>query len=573
VFEHLSDEEWRECDEFFEIGEDIQPQTLLHFPGLKTAVAPYQLSAAYFNLLRNGIDDNYRGAYLADKMGLGKSIETILSILLIRLVKLSQAEVARSRKTGQSGHNGANVPVGTPCPSRHPITKRSKWPFACPCELRLSADLKLSNGPMLILSPAGLVSNWRGEWIKHVDSTNALNGGMRLLIQGLKPGKETNDNDKLGRHGIFTYTDKHTDELTNVTKENALPTARGNHTVVLMSKNLVANRLHPGLMQDICWAFITLDEAHQSKRPDTKVLAFLFEQPLYTFILFLSATPWDKSPKDIQPPIQIIQRKYHKFITAQNKPSVVLQDKNKTKALSAQALRCGAWNLDNAASHWRTILAASRQPDFDRADPKIEAARKEATIIIQKVLASVMLRRTEKTRWQEMPLVPMPLHDHYDIEVEIEDNTLLSELQDFVTTLEKATLAKLQERWDVRSENREKNIGLRPVSINQNEWLKLMREARFFGCFPQLLSVGITSKMILSKTVNALVENETTEKNSWAYEHLDLIDKSPKMQCLRTILNRLRPGEPFVFFSANPAESFVQYMVCLLLSLWTKAIS
>jgi SNF2 family DNA or RNA helicase len=91
----MSQRDWDSCCTFFEIEEDISANTLLHFPGLKSPVAPYQLQAAYLLVRHDGGPSHLRGGYLADKMGLGKSLETILVILLRRLIRIARNEVEK----------------------------------------------------------------------------------------------------------------------------------------------------------------------------------------------------------------------------------------------------------------------------------------------------------------------------------------------------------------------------------------------------------------------------------------------------------------------------------------------
>jgi SNF2 family DNA or RNA helicase len=563
----MSPREWAECCAFFEIDlSSLTATTLLHFPGMKSTIAPYQLQAAFLIVRQNGSNKITGGGYLADKMGLGKTLETILVILLRRLVRLAQTEVSQAQNRGDlSNHNSKDMGVGTPCPSRSRITNKSMWPFACPCEAGLSAKLNLSKGPSLLLVPAGLATNWRSEWVKHVDFNSKLNGKMDLLIEGLKSGRETNEINALGMYGVRTcYSSDINDLKASSTDENGevtlVPARNKDHVVVLMSKSLVKGRLQTQSMEDICWSFIGIDEAHQAKNPDVGLYRYLFEQPRYTYVLFLSATPWDKSPKDLQPPIQTIQRRLHTYRPAHGKQKCAIL-RNKSVEIPERYEKLGAWNIDTATATWRIIINASRADEFDATADDMTKAKQDISSTMQTILNPIMIRRTEKTRWNDQPLVPMPLHEHRDIYVDLPDASLLNKLQEFAKSLEHDKLEALKASWDARKANGEHNIGERPVSITQNTWLTLIRQARFFACFPHLFDCDISNEMTLNKSILKHLATDETERGSWAYKNLDAIDKSPKIQCLKAVLDQLEEGEPFVIFSANPAESFAQYMV------------
>ena len=147
---------------------------------------------------------------------------------------------------------------------------------------------------------------------------------MNILVDGLEPGKETNENNTFNVYGVYTCNPRDQKALTaystNLQDDSiAVPVARKDHVFVIMSKGLVSCRFQNEAIQDTCWSFIAIDEARQAKKYDTALYLFLSKQPTYTFILFLSATSCDKSPKDIQPPIQVIQRKFHHYRRATNK--------------------------------------------------------------------------------------------------------------------------------------------------------------------------------------------------------------------------------------------------------------
>ncbi|KIV98989.1 uncharacterized protein PV09_09269 [Verruconis gallopava] len=170
-----------------------------------------------------------------------------------------------------------------------------------------------------------------------------------------------------------------------------------------------------------------------------------------------------------------------------------------------------------------------------------------------------MLRRTEKTTLQGIQLVPMPQHCFEDVHVTInkEDAQLLKKLQEYAEAREKALLKQLG------SKNDDISVGNLQAAVSKENCLKAMRTTRFFACFPHLLTVEIPDNQLLSNAITKMATDDSKEKMLWAYLHLDLIDQSPKIRLFRKILDQLDKNEPFVCFSANPAEAFTMYM-------WTK---
>jgi hypothetical protein len=232
---------------------------------------------------------------------------------------------------------------------------------------------------------------------------------------------------------------------------------------------------------------------------------------------------------------------------------------------NAEKFSSGAWRLEEAAIPWRAIIRDSRTEEFNADDPKIVTLRDQATTLIQAVIEPLMIRRTERTELRGQTLVRMPRHEHRDVYASInqteEDIAIFKELTEYTKTREDAKLAELQKAWDIAARQKHNVTSERPTSISPEAWLKAIRQSRFYACFPYLLRCGIPDNHTTSTFIEKCLKSDDTEKECWAYKYLDEIGKSPKIRCLAELLDTLQPDEPLVGFAANPAESFVQYMV------------
>ncbi|KIV98988.1 uncharacterized protein PV09_09268 [Verruconis gallopava] len=222
LLEHMTTARFEEFCDFFELPHDISIKSLLRFPGIKTAVAIYQLFAAYFFVMIDGRSSSLRGGYLADNTGFGKSLEILLEIVLTHLMLLFVLGLSLSPKQAKE--------------------------FAT----------------------------------------------------------------KNTAHGIIKYEPSEHEKLFCVEDDEGwgyIP-----HTsqyILLISKKLVYRRIQQTNLQHVLWSRVAADEIHESRSPNTEIMRFLFDQHLDTFVLMALATAWDKSPKDLQLPLQIIQRKWH----------------------------------------------------------------------------------------------------------------------------------------------------------------------------------------------------------------------------------------------------------------------
>jgi hypothetical protein len=328
-------------------------------------------------------------------------------------------------------------------------------------------------------------------------------------------------------------------------------------------------------LHDTIWSIIAVDEFHDSKNASTIVMRWLFEQDIDTSIRFISATPWDKSPKDIQPALQVIQRAWHKVEKSKNMTMAyrIIEDSDIVSDLSDEEKACRALHLDKASTAFQAIVKKAEKEDFHpttRQSDKFNQDRVVATM--QTCLSPCMIRRTETTMWGDQPAVPMPLHEHRDIHARfkdtIEDRRIQRLLIDFAAKVEREAISNAQTAWDKRQQRGDRDLGPRPTSITSSTWLSHMRVARLYACFPYLIERGLHDEDHRADGIaKYYATSNDIEKASWVYKHLDDIDKSPKLRVIRYLIGRLGKNEPMPFFTTGPVGAFVLYMVSNIIDL------
>ncbi|KAK0747325.1 hypothetical protein B0T21DRAFT_343118 [Apiosordaria backusii] len=134
--------------------------------GTKRRLRPYQMEAAY-ELLQRSFGGQFDGGIMALGTGLGKTVASLAAIAIMRLVELNNSEVKQDWDIGVTANRRHNGPgrMG-PCPSGNP------WSIECCCvagSLSSKIALELGPGPSLILTPAGITSQFAGEATNYLE--------------------------------------------------------------------------------------------------------------------------------------------------------------------------------------------------------------------------------------------------------------------------------------------------------------------------------------------------------------------------------------------------------------------
>lgn len=134
--------------------------------GTKRRLRPYQMEAAY-ELLQRSFGGQFHGGIMALGTGLGKTVASLAAIAIMRLVELNNSEVKQDWDIGVTANRRHNGPgMMGPCPSGNP------WSIECCCvagSLSSKIALQLGPGPSLILTPAGITSQFAGEATNYLE--------------------------------------------------------------------------------------------------------------------------------------------------------------------------------------------------------------------------------------------------------------------------------------------------------------------------------------------------------------------------------------------------------------------
>jgi SNF2-related domain len=138
--------------------------------GIKVGLFPHQAYAIFWMLSRLIYDIN--GCFLADDMGVGKTMEFLGVWVIHRMVHLAWDEVQICRNSPDALDRAKHLPVGHTVGSSCPT---DPFCISCPCqEDSISYQLSsvIRKGPVLILAPPNNVSVWEEECHNMIDTKN-----------------------------------------------------------------------------------------------------------------------------------------------------------------------------------------------------------------------------------------------------------------------------------------------------------------------------------------------------------------------------------------------------------------
>lgn len=148
--------------------------------GLKTEIYQYQAFGVYWQMMTSR---RLGGGFLADSMGLGKTLSFLAFFVLERQLCILWDTVIKSRKANDGEHLLEDQQAKNDvCP-----TARQKGWIICPCASSSpTSRMPPKKGVRLACVPGELVKSWWGEWKKHVDDKSAL--GLKLgMCTKLRP--------------------------------------------------------------------------------------------------------------------------------------------------------------------------------------------------------------------------------------------------------------------------------------------------------------------------------------------------------------------------------------------------
>ncbi|KAL9116724.1 MAG: hypothetical protein Q9187_006749 [Circinaria calcarea] len=191
----------------------------------------------------------------------------------------------------------------------------SYFPICCPCVQRNpSANLMLKFGPVLILVPPSLISNWVAEWQKTVDeSCNRV--GIRLRVghrDNILVAKLSKDDASY----LMTTPQTSQAECLRQSRWIILSSSQSfkNHVFKYLRsfvqkplKGQGSRRKFEVYEDNIYWGRAFRDEFHQEKSLGTVSIKILEELQGQPYKWMLAGTPFEVSPKDLEGYITVLE--------------------------------------------------------------------------------------------------------------------------------------------------------------------------------------------------------------------------------------------------------------------------
>lgn len=322
AIEHFSEENMAELARFFLMkvddlkyklrrnrkeGESEYVLSKKTLKGLKKEPYCYQLYGAFKAMkLRNSAS---KGAILAEEMGLGKTLETIIVLWIQRLKNLNAVAISRYRDTGQGPEHlpKDNEDPDVKCPSQ------AHLPILCGCVKNSpTATFEVQYGINLILVPGKLVKNWVNEWREAWDPVYWKVLKFTLWVGHREPSlREYVPSYKQVEH----YWVNSKTEVPTVDAQCLVfittPDSFDNHvmkkfTEIERKEVEVPNRKRLQVVKHehnrLFVGFIAVDEYHERKGAGTGLIKLLLgvkEVNPKAHILALSGTPWNRTPGDL----------------------------------------------------------------------------------------------------------------------------------------------------------------------------------------------------------------------------------------------------------------------------------
>ena len=139
------------------------PGELVTIAGLKTKIYQYQAFGVYWQMMTSR---KLGGGFVADGMGLGKTLSFLAFFVAERQLAYLWQEVDHSRKARDGKHLREDEHMeGDICPTR----SKTGW-ISCPCASSSPTSTMLPKpGVRLACVPEKLVRSWWAEWKRHVD--------------------------------------------------------------------------------------------------------------------------------------------------------------------------------------------------------------------------------------------------------------------------------------------------------------------------------------------------------------------------------------------------------------------
>ncbi|EFW13350.1 conserved hypothetical protein [Coccidioides posadasii str. Silveira] len=478
--EQMDSQTWRDFTSFFMLPQNendgTDPTRKILIRGMLRDAPPHQLYCAFWMLLKDqGLE---QGGFIADEMGIGKTMEVILYFVLGAWIIYNRLHIKQCRKDPAMANKHLpavmDTEEGHKGPKQHHLRCPSQdmFPILCACvpdgvtARCLSQPLQ---GAMLVVVPKGLLLPWAREWADSIpgDSGNCLKLNLFIGHGDLTPTKVGN----LGH--AFIQTAQHA-----TLRQHDLGPQQCYRHMFLTTPGSLSSRvmipLHDIQKQDaqqLRWRAVIRDECHQEKGFDSKTIRQFREinsaagkqgyaQPpgyMLSWMTILATAGWENDAR-----LQFAQH-------------------DQWKTLSARV----------------QLLISKKQ--LSRTD-QIEF--RSAAHQFGQVLECLMIRRTTETSWFNKPIMELPPNRHHDVLCSLEPK-----VRDELQRREEREIQKLKDSY-MRSlqEWKKHGQGSKP-ELSSQTFFKKSRINRIIAIFPALLDLMKTEQRELKLTDEEMMEN------------------------------------------------------------------
>ena len=564
---------------------------LVYVAGLKTKIYQYQAFGVYWQMITSR---KLGGGFVADSMGLGKTLSFLAFFVVERQLACLWAIVEKSRSAKDGRHLREDEHKED---DRCPGGRLTGW-ISCPCASSSpTAKMLPKPGVRLAVVPDKLVRNWWAEWKRHVDTSDGqvlgLTIGLCSVILGAMmsmltlmtvvdykgafdfktPQADMTANSSLPRNKTRLEANKGTGK--------AKDAAKPNHsgwlvlTTLLNYRDWIKKFEYKGqvLGSDGTWKLGTryqivigiamIDESHEEYLKGTGRGKVLHDLPgaQKPFLWGYSGTPFSQSPRGIEGVLVAIEQQ------ASRAGSTWTDD---------PLLRDFVYRrLDSICKDFDKELQ-SEKPDNSKVDKTLEA--------FKPFLHNFVMRRTAETLWFGHRLIKLKPHCHQD--VFLAPNPVYKtrvagfhkRILDYEASFEaekQQKLVELQERWDDFPEKRLSDN--RPTKLRFNTMCRLQWRLRIFASFPYLIklvhSKDTKAKVDLTseETLLFMAAGRTSEKlkdNSY-YSHIrNIVEESPKLLWLYSFIQLIDQQTDYqgeqqklIIMTSFPQVAFILKMV------------
>ena len=477
------------------------------------------------NSRRNG------GGFVADTMGLGKTLTFLALIVVERQLCILWDDVEKSRAANDGRHLQMRQLHADVCPTAE---ERLGW-ITCPCDLSSpTSRLPKQSGVRIALLPASLMPSWRKQWKEHIAPDDPVLD-MRLLIahEDSLASATTQEmaNWPVNINALKATKTSRGPDIAKPSQEKFLILATAQSYDALIAKfryggpGTKVEALQPNILKtklaykagyykyNIQFGLGVADESHQDPKAGDGRTGILARLPGNAFIWGYSGTPLESTPRNLEGMLW---------------------------ALEQQAVKA---DPTLAASGWvqNPYMKQFKHDVFDgickEYDILVKVKDWNSEPLMQRILpflTTFMIRRTADTQWFGHELVKLKPNVHSDIYFEHNDkyeHEILA-LQPELDAAKAMALEKLQKMWDSKPAN--KRAPRRPVVLSWTNYVNMQYKLRILATCPSLIKLTTGENALTLKNDEMRQWRGKEEKNSpYARNIQEIFENSPKLLWLR----------------------------------------